>query len=259
MKVVLLAGGRGTRISGEYPQIPKPMIEIGGKPILWHIMKEYSYYGHNEFVICSGYRQDYIKKWFVDYYSNNSDIVLDFRNGKNEISFFNQKIEPWKITIIDTGLDTMTGGRVRRIRDYVGDDTFLLTYGDGVCDVNINDLISFHKAHKKTVTITTVKLIQDKGIIQVDGDNAVLTFREKSPEYARIINAGYMVVEPGIFELLDGDCTVLERTPLETLASKGQLMSFFHNGFWQCVDNVRELQFLETLIKNKQAPWMYWD
>lgn len=179
MKVVLLAGGFGTRISEESNFKPKPMVEIGNKPILWHIMKEYAYYGHNEFIICAGYKQEYIKQWFTDYFSMNSDISFDYRNGKNEVTVHDTHIEPWKVTVVDTGLKTMTGGRIKRIQKYIGDEAFLMTYGDGVCDVDINKLIDFHKQEGKIATLTAVLQDQSKGVLDIDGDNAVKAFREK--------------------------------------------------------------------------------
>jgi len=258
MKVVLLAGGFGTRISEESQFKPKPMIEIGGKPILWHIMKEYSYYGHNEFIICAGYRQEYIKEWFANYYLNNSDVVFDYRNGKNEVSFRHSELEPWKVTVVNTGYNTMTGGRIKRIQKYVGNETFFMTYGDGVCDVDINKLLAYHQQHGKIATLTAVKLNQEKGVLHIGGDNAVKSFREKNLSDAAPINAGYMVLEPQIFDYLSDDSCVFERTPLEKLAKEGQLMSFIHKGFWQCMDNVREKNMLEKLLQTNTAPWKKW-
>jgi glucose-1-phosphate cytidylyltransferase len=258
MKVVLLAGGRGTRISEESMLKPKPMIEIGGKPILWHIMKEYSYYGHNEFIICAGYKQDYIKQWFAQYFAMNSDISFDYRNGKNEVTVHNTYIEPWKVTIVDTGLDTMTGGRIKRIQKYVGDETFLMTYGDGVCDVDIDKLIEFHKKEGKLATLTAVLQDQSKGVLDIGGDNAVKSFREKKLSDGSPINAGYMVFEPEVFDYIKDDSTILEKEPLEKLANEGQLMSYMHKGFWQCMDNLREKEELEKLIAIGKAPWVKW-
>lgn len=259
MKVVLLAGGFGTRISEESAFKPKPMIEIGGKPILWHIMKSYAYYGHNEFIICAGYKQEYIKQWFTEYFAMNSDISFDYRNGKNEMTVHDTHIEPWKITIVDTGFNTMTGGRVKRIQKYVDDETFLMTYGDGVCDVDINKLIEFHKKEGKIATLTAVLQDQSKGVLDIGGDNAVKSFREKKISDGAPINAGYMVFEPTIFDYIAGDSTVLEKEPLERLANEGQLMSYMHKGFWQCMDNMREKEQLEKLIAGGKAPWMKWE
>ena len=259
MKVVILAGGYGTRISEESNLRPKPMIEIGEKPILWHIMKEYAYFGHNEFIICAGYKQEYIKEWFANYFLYNSDVSFDFRNGKNEMVFHQSKLEPWKVTVVDTGYNTMTGGRIKRVQPYVGDEPFMMTYGDGVCDVDINKLLDFHKSHGKIATLTAVKMAQEKGVLDIGGDNAVKSFREKNLADGAPINAGYMVLQPEIFDLLDGDTCVFEKKPLETLAARGELMSFIHTGFWQCMDNIREKQMLEKLLQEGKAPWKHWE
>ena len=259
MKVVLLAGGHGTRISEESQFKPKPMIEIGGKPILWHIMKEYAYYGHNEFIICAGYKQEYIKKWFADYFLCNSDVTFDYTNGDNELTIHQSNIEPWKVTVVDTGLNTMTGGRIKRIQKYVGDEMFFMTYGDGVCDVDINKLLEFHQSHDKIATLTAVLQDQSKGVLDIGGDNAVKSFREKSATDGAPINAGYMVLESEIFDYIDDDMTVFEKKPLEKLANEGQLMSYMHRGFWQCMDNLREKEQLEKRIAMKKAPWMKWE
>lgn len=258
MKVVLLAGGFGSRISEESIYKPKPMIEIGGMPILWHIMKEYAYYGHNEFIICAGYKQEYIKEWFANYFLHNSDVSFDFREGKNEMTVHHSKLEPWKVTVVDTGYNTMTGGRIKRVQEYVGNETFMMTYGDGVCDVDINKLVEFHKSHGKIATLTAVKMAQEKGVLDIK-DGAVKAFREKNANDGAPINAGYMVLEPAIFDLLDGDACVFERKPLETLAGKGELMSYIHEGFWQCMDNIREKNILEKLLAENKAPWKHWE
>lgn len=259
MKVVLLAGGFGTRISEESMFKPKPMVEIGGKPILWHIMKEYAHYGHREFIICAGYKQEYIKKWFADYFLCNSDVSFDYTHGNNEIAIHQSNIEPWKVTVVDTGLHTMTGGRIKRIQKFVGDETFFMTYGDGVCDVDINKLLEFHQSHGKIATLTAVLQDQSKGVLDIGGDNAVRSFREKSITDGAPINAGYMVLEPELFNYIDGDSTVFEKSPLETLAKEGQLMSYMHRGYWQCMDNIREKNDLEKLISAGKAPWMKWE
>ncbi|MCR5153477.1 MAG: glucose-1-phosphate cytidylyltransferase [Lachnospiraceae bacterium] len=258
MKVVLLAGGLGTRISEETQIKPKPMIEIGGKPILWHIMKEYSYYGFNDFIICAGYKQHIVKKWFADYFLNNSDVTFDFTKGANDMEIHNHYCEPWKVTVVDTGLDTMTGGRIKRIQPYVGNETFMMTYGDGVCDVNIKELVKFHEGHGKMATLTAVMLEQQKGILDIGGDNAVKSFREKNISDGAPINAGYMVLSPKVFDLIEGDKTVFEKEPLEWLANNGELMSYRHKGFWQCMDNKREMDMLEKLIETGHAPWIKW-
>lgn len=259
MKVVLLAGGFGTRISEESVFKPKPMVEIGGHPILWHIMKEYAYYGHNEFIICAGYKQEYIKQWFTDYFIMNSDITFDYRNGKNEMIVHDTHLEPWKVTIVDTGLNTMTGGRIKKIQKYVCNEPFFMTYGDGVCDVDISKLLEFHKEHGKIATLTAVLQDQSKGVLDIGGDNAVKSFREKSISDGAPINAGYMVLNPEIFNYLEGDTTVFEKEPLENLAKEGQLMSYMHHGYWQCMDSIREKNELEKLISGGKAPWMKWE
>lgn len=257
MKVVLLAGGFGSRISEESVIKPKPMIEIGGMPILWHIMKEYAYYGYNEFIICAGYKQEYIKEWFANYFLYNSDITFDYCNGKSVMTVHQTHMEPWKVTIVDTGYNTMTGGRIKRIKKYVGDETFLMTYGDGVCDVDISKLVQFHKSHGKIATLTAVKMAQDKGVLDIE-NGAVRSFREKNSIDGVPINAGYMVLEPQIFDYLDGDSCVFEKVALYQLAEKGQLMSYIHTGFWQCMDNVREKAILEKMLKDNTAPWTKW-
>ena len=257
MKVVILAGGFGTRISEESAYKPKPMVEIGGQPILWHIMKEYAYYGHNDFIICAGYKQDVIKEWFSSYFLRNSDITFDYTNGR-DVTIHKSEIEPWKITVVDTGLNTMTGGRIKRIQRYINDEPFLMTYGDGVCDVDINKLIEFHKSHGRSATLTAVLQDQSKGVLDIGGDNAVKAFREKKMSDGAPINAGYMVFEPNIFNYIENDETILEKEPLEKLALEGQLMSYMHKGFWQCMDNVREKNMLEKMITCGRAPWMKW-
>ena len=258
MKVVLLAGGYGTRISEESQFKPKPMIEIGGKPIIWHIMKEYSYYGFNEFIICAGYKQYAIKEWFADYFLHNSDITFDFTKGRDDKIILGQHCEQWKVTVIDTGLNTMTGGRIKRIQPYVGNETFMMTYGDGVCDVDIVKLVEFHNSHGKIATLTAVMLEQQKGILDIGGNYAVKSFREKNNVDGAPINAGYMVLNPKIFDYIDGDDTVFEKRTLESLAKEGQLMSYMHKGFWQCMDTKREMDMLEHYLATETAPWKKW-
>ena len=258
MKVVILAGGYGTRISEESQFKPKPMIEIGGMPILWHIMKSYSYYGFNEFIICAGYKQAYIKEWFSNYFIHNSDVTFDFTKG-NEVEVHTQHAEPWKVTVVDTGLETMTGGRIKRIQKYVGDETFLMTYGDGVCDVDLTELVKFHKSHGKIATLTSVVLKQEKGVLDIKENGFVKSFREKQINDGASINAGFMVLEPKIFDYLEGDSTVFETKPLETLVNEGELMSYRHSGFWQCMDSMREKQLLDSLIAQNNAPWKKWE
>ncbi len=257
MKVVLLAGGFGTRFSEQSEFKPKPMIEVGGMPIIWHIMKGYSYYGYNEFVICAGYKQHVIKEWFADYFLHTSDITFDFTEG-NRILVHNQHTEPWKVTVVDTGLNTLTGGRIKRIQPYIGNDTFMMTYGDAVCDVDVHKLVEFHRSHGKIATLTSVQQKQQKGVLSIGGDNAVHSFREKSNGDGVPINAGYMVLEPQIFDYIEGDNTVFEREPLEQVAAMRELMSYNHTGYWQCMDNKREKDMLETLWANGTAPWKVW-
>lgn len=259
MKVVLLAGGLGTRISEETAFKPKPLVEIGGMPILWHIMKSYAFYGHNEFIVCAGYKQNAIKEWFSDYYLDSSDVTFDYRERKNSRVVHECHVEPWKVTVVDTGLNTMTGGRIKRIEKYVGNETFLMTYGDGVCDVDIDRLIAFHNGHGKIATLTAVLQDQSKGVLDIGGDNAVKSFREKKALDSAPINAGFMVLNPEVFAYIDGDMTVFEQEPLERLADEGQLMSYMHKGFWQCMDNVREKDMLEKLLENRRAPWKKWE
>lgn len=258
MKAVILAGGYGTRISEESQYKPKPMIEVGGMPILWHIMKEYSTYGINDFVICAGYKQYMIKEWFNNYFLYTSDVTFDMTQG-NKIILHEQHAEPWRVTVVDTGDKTMTGGRIKRIQKYIGDGTFCMTYGDGVCDVDIAKIIEFHRAHGKLATLTSVLLDQSKGVLNIGGDNAVQSFREKSKEDSAPINAGYMVLEPEVFDYLDGDDCIFEQTPLQTLAAEGQLMCYQHRGFWQCMDTMREKIQLENLWNHGKAPWKVWD
>lgn len=258
MKVVLLAGGFGSRISEESQFKPKPMIEIGGMPILWHIMKEYAYYGHTEFIICAGYKQEYIKEWFANYLLHNSDVSFDFREGKNEMTIHYSNLEPWKVTVVDTGYNTMTGGRIKRVQKYVGKEAFLMTYGDGVCDVEIDKLIEYHKAQGKLATLTSVKMYQEKGVLDIE-EGAVKSFREKNISDGAPINAGYMVLEPEIFNYLTDDASVFEKTALVKLAEEGQLMSYTHIGFWQCMDNIHEKNMLEKLLSENKAPWKRWE
>lgn len=257
MKVVILAGGYGTRISEESHLKPKPMIEIGGKPILWHIMKEYSYYGFNEFIICCGYKQNIIKQWFADYYLYNSDVTFDFSDN-NKMTIHNNVAEPWKVTLVDTGLDTLTGGRVKRIEKYIGDEPFMLTYGDGVSDINILDLLKFHKETGKMVTITAASLQQRFGVLDIDDENVVSSFREKSTDDGSKINAGYMVLEPEIFKYITGDNEMLENEPFDRIVELGQLAAYKFDGYWQCMDTKREHEKLEVLWESGNAPWKHW-
>lgn len=257
MKVVLLAGGLGTRISEESELKPKPMIEIGGMPILWHIMKEYSHYGFNEFIICAGYKQHMIKEWFSDYFLLTSDVTFDYTNGQN-IILHNQHTEPWKVTVVDTGYSTNTGGRIKRVKEYIGDEPFLMTYGDAVCDVNIKELVKFHKDHDKLATLTAVTIEQTKGLLDIADDGSIRSFREKHKSDRMTINAGYMVLEPRVLDYIEGDNVSFEKDTLERLVRENELMSYEHTGFWQCMDTKLEMYKLEKLWSSGNAPWKCW-
>lgn len=257
MKAVILAGGMGTRISEESQYKPKPMIEVGGMPIIWHIMKGYSAFGINDFVICAGYKQYMVKEWFNNYFLYTSDVTFDF-SEERKISLHDRRSEPWRVTVVDTGLNTMTGGRIKRIQKYIGNEPFLMTYGDGVCDVDIQKLIVFHKSHGKLATLTAVLMDQSKGVLNIGGDNAVRSFREKAAQDSAPINAGFMVLEPEVFNYLTDDDCVFEQEPLQRLAEEGQLMSYQHRGFWQCMDTLREKMELESLWDSGKAPWKVW-
>ena len=259
MKVVILAGGFGTRISEESALKPKPMIEIGGMPILWHIMKIYSAHGFNEFVICAGYKQHVIKEWFADYFLHTSDITFDYTSGSSQMIVHNKHVEPWKVTIVDTGLHTQTGGRVKRIREYVGDETFLLTYGDAVGDIDIGALLRFHRSHGKIGTMSMYNFGQNKGVVEVGKDGRIAAFREKSDADGDLINIGFMVMEPAVFDLIDGDDTPLEKTPMTRLVDRGELMGYIHRGYWQCMDTLREKNQIEALWESGNAPWKVWN
>lgn len=256
MKVVILAGGFGTRISEESHLKPKPMIEVGGMPILWHIMKIYSHYGFNDFVICGGYKQHIIKEYFADYYLHRSDITFDFSNN-NQMIVHNNISEPWKVTIVDTGLNTMTGGRIKRIKHFLEDEPFCLTYGDGVADVNIGELVAFHKEQDKIATMTAIQPEGRFGILEIDGTQ-INAFREKDKEDSGWVNGGFMVLNPEILDYIHDDTTILEREPLEKVASLGQLSAFKHHGFWQCMDTLRDKEKLEKLWQENKAPWKVW-
>ena len=257
MKVVILAGGFGTRISEESYLKPKPMIEIGEKPILWHIMKIYSYYGYNEFIICLGYKSHMIKEFFADYYLHTSDVTFDL--SKNEMEVHNNYSEPWKVTLVDTGLNTMTGGRIKRIKDYLPDDEpFMLTYGDGVSDVNLNKLYNFHKKNKKLATITAVNLAGRFGVLKIDETETINKFSEKTKEDGGWINGGFMILEKEAIDYITDDTTVFEKDPLENLATNGQLMAYKHHGFWKCMDTQRDKMQLEQMWQEGNAPWKLW-
>lgn len=258
MKVVILAGGFGTRISEESAFKPKPMIEIGGMPILWHIMKGFSAQGYNEFIICAGYKQHIIKEWFSDYFLHTSDITFDFTCG-NKMIVHNKHAEAWKVTIVDTGLNTMTGGRIKRVKEYIGDESFILTYGDAVGDVNINELLEFHRSHGRIGTVSVYNFGQNKGVLDIGKDGVVNAFREKSDLDGDLINIGYMVMNPEIFDRIDGDSTVFEKEPLNGLVLEGELIARIHKGFWQCMDTLREKQQLEKYWESGKAPWKIWE
>lgn len=256
MKVVILAGGYGTRISEESQFKPKPMVEIGDMPILWHIMKEYSYYGYNDFIICLGYKQEKIKEFFKDYYLYCSDVTFDMKN--NEMIVHNNYSEPWKVTLANTGLNTMTGGRIKRIKEYLNNETFMLTYGDGVCDIDIKKLVQYHKKHGKLATITAIQPGGKFGALQINDSNEIESFVEKSKTDGGWINGGYMVLEPEVLDYIDGDDTVFEKYPLETLAKENNLIAYKYDGFWQCMDTLKDKLYLEELINSHKAPWMKW-
>lgn len=259
MKVVILAGGLGTRITEESQYRPKPMIELGGRPILWHLLKFYAAYGYNEFVICAGYKQHIIKEYFSNLFLDSADVTFDYTQGDGAVTVHRNNAEPWNVTVVDTGNNTMTGGRVKRIQPYIGDEPFMLTYGDGVCDVDISKLVAFHKSHGKLATLTTVIQAQQKGVLDIDELGSVRAFREKMAGDGAAINAGFMVLQPEVFSYLKDDTTVLEREPLEQLAADNQLMSYRHEGFWQCMDNLREKELLEKLWESGHAPWKVWE
>ena len=255
MKVILLAGGYGTRLSEETDVRPKPMIEIGGKPILWHIMKMYSHYGFNEFVILLGYKGYYIKEYFANYYLHQSNITFDMSTGKMEVH--NNSSEPWKVTLLDTGLDTMTGGRIKRAKEFINNETFLLTYGDGVSDVNIADLVNFHKKSQVQATMTAIQPAGRFGALDIES-NTVEKFVEKPAGDGSWINGGFMVCEPSVLDLIENDATVFEQFPLQTLAASGKLGAYKHDGFWQCMDTLRDKIYLNNLWDSGKAPWKTW-
>jgi len=256
MKVVILAGGLGTRISEETVVRPKPMVEIGGKPILWHIMKIYSHFGFNEFIICLGFKGYMIKEYFSNYFLHMSDITFDM--CKNSMQVHQQYAEPWKVTLVDTGEETMTGGRLKRVADYVGKETFMMTYGDGVGNVNIQELFSFHKKHNRYATMTSVQPSGRFGAMNIDGNSAVVSFQEKPKGDGSWINGGFFILEPDVIDYIKSDGTVWEREPLENLVKDHQLMAYKHNGFWQPMDTLRDKNQLEHLWKSGNAPWKVW-
>ncbi len=257
MKVLILAGGYGTRISEESQYKPKPMVEIGGAPILWHIMKYYSSFGFNEFVILGGYKQYVLKEYFQNYFLHHSDVTFDMKN--NKVLVHKQYAEPWKVTVLDTGLNTMTGGRIKRAKKYVGNEPFLLTYGDGVSDVDLNALIDFHKKSGKILTISAVSVAQSKGVLDVNSKGEVASFREKSDVDGAVINGGFMVCEPEVFDYIEGDKTAFEKAPMEALVADGQMNAYLHKGFWHCMDTKRDKDELEEIWNSGNAPWKVWN
>ncbi|MGI5084535.1 glucose-1-phosphate cytidylyltransferase [Treponema putidum] len=257
MKTVILAGGLGTRLSEETDLRPKPMVEIGGKPILWHIMKIYSHYGYNDFIICCGYKSYFIKDYFYHYYMHSSDITVDLTS--NKITYHNSASEPWKITLVDTGLDTMTGGRIKRVQKYIGNEPFMLTYGDGVGNINIPELIDFHKQNKKTVTLTAVLPDGKFGALSLNNSDDITEFREKPAGDGSWINGGFFVCEPQVFDYItNGDSTVFEREPLEKLAADKQLKAYKHTGFWKPMDTLKQKMELNSLWNSNNPPWKVW-
>ncbi len=256
MKVVILAGGFGTRLSEETDVRPKPMVEIGGKPILWHIMKTYSSYGFNEFVVLLGYKGYVIKEFFSNYFLHQSDVTIDLANNSMEVH--QNESEPWKVTLLETGLNTLTGGRIKRAKDYIGDDDFLLTYGDGLSDVDISKTVEFHKSHGKNITMTAVQPAGRYGALDIKADNSISSFKEKPKGDGAWINGGFFVCKPEVLNYIAGDSTTFEQEPLTDLAAEGQLMSFKHSGFWECMDTLRDKTNLCQLWDSDQAPWKQW-
>lgn len=254
MKTIILAGGLGTRLSEETTIKPKPMVEIGGLPILWHIMKIYSHYGFNDFVVCLGYKGYYIKEWFSHYYLHRSDVTFDL--GNNVIEYHKNSADPWRVTLVDTGDETLTGGRIKRVRDYIGNETFMMTYGDGVSDININELVDFHKLNQNTATMSAVTPGGRFGTFSMDGDR-ITEFFEKE-DIKDKINGGFFVLEPEVFDYIDGDMVYFEQAPLKNLAKDGKLSAFIHEGFWKCMDSLKDKKDLEDLWQGK-APWKVWE
>jgi glucose-1-phosphate cytidylyltransferase len=259
MKVVILAGGYGTRISEESHLRPKPMIEIGGAPILWHIMKYYSAFGFNEFVVCCGYKGYMIKEYFADYYLHRSDVTFDF-SADNSITVHANVAEPWRVTVVDTGLETQTGGRIKRVAPYIGGEPFMMTYGDGVSDIDLHDLLRVHRESGKTVTLSAIQPGGRFGVLDInERDGTITGFHEKAQEDGAWINAGFMAMEPGVFDYIDGDDTVFERKPLEALSADGRLGVYKHYGFWACMDTARDKGALEAAWASGAAKWKAWE
>lgn len=257
MKVLILAGGMGTRLAEETSIIPKPMVEIGGHPILWHIMKIYSQYGYNDFIILLGYKGYVIKEYFANYFLHRSDVTFNLKD--NKMTIHEQHCEPWNVTLIDTGLNTMTGGRVLRAKKYVGNEPFMLTYGDGVSDINIKELVEFHKSHGKLATMTSVQPEGRFGALVEKPNGEITSFMEKPKGDGSWINAGFFVLQPEVFDYIkEGDSTIFERAPLENLAKDGELYTYKHNGFWKCMDTLRDKQQLQAMCDENNAPWISW-
>lgn len=256
MKTIILAGGFGTRLSEQTIIKPKPMVEIGGQPVLWHIMNIYAHYGFRNFVIALGYKGESIKEYFLNYYSLKSDFSVDLANG--EAKYLHQKTVDWKVTLIDTGMNTMTGGRVKRLKEYIGNETFMLTYGDGLADVDIKKLVEFHKSHGKMATVTAVHPSARFGELSISTRQDVIAFKEKPQTAQGWINGGFFVLEPGFLDMIDDDHTILEEKPLERVAKEGELKAYIHNGFWQCMDTIRDRNVLENLWQSGHAPWKVW-
>jgi glucose-1-phosphate cytidylyltransferase len=256
MKVLLLAGGFGSRLSEETSLKPKPMVEIGGKPILWHIMKTYSSFGFNEFIILCGYKGYVIKEYFSNYYRHLSDMTIDLAN--NDVTYHKNSAEPWKVTLVDTGINSMTGGRIKRVKEYVGEETFMLTYGDGLSDININELVKFHNSHEGAITMSAVQPDGRFGSLQIDEKEQVINFTEKPKGDGAWINGGFFVCDSKVFDYLEDDATIFEKKPLENLANDGELFSFKHKGFWKPMDMLRDKIELEELWNSGKAPWKNW-
>lgn len=257
MKVVILAGGRGTRISEETEVLPKPMVEIGGKPLIWHIMKLYSHYGFNDFIICLGYRGYMLKEYFSHYFTHMSDITIDLSRNKTKIH--TTASEPWKITLVDTGVDTMTGSRLKRVKKYIGNQSFLLTYGDGLADINIKKLVKFHKKSRKLATLTAIQNIGRFGVLDIDSGNKVISFLEKPKSEGAWINGGFFVLEPEVLNFIENINTVIwEKEPLERLSKEKKLCAYKHTGFWGCMDTLRDKINFERVWQSGSAPWKVW-
>lgn len=256
MKTVILAGGFGTRISEETDIRPKPMVEIGGKPILWHIMKIYSHYGFNDFIILLGYKGYYIKEYFANYYLHQSDVTFDMKTGTMQVH--NNTSEPWKVTLLETGLNSMTGGRIKKAKEFIGDETFMLTYGDGIADLNIKELVAFHQSQKRIVTMTAIQPAGRFGALDINS-SLVREFKEKPAGDGNWINGGFMVCEPEVLAYIKDDATIFEQYSLQTLAKESNLSAYKHNGFWKCMDTLRDKISLEELWQNGKAPWRVWE